>query len=305
MNRKSDLRLCDLGEDAVVRRLARNLPSGDGVIAGIGDDCAVVRPLRRGWSELLKTDCVVEGIHFRPDAPRAAVGWKAAARVVSDFAAMGGTPRHALVTVCLPSDRPVSELDRLYAGIRKAAMRFRFGVVGGDLARSPGPMMVSIAMTGAVRRWVGRAGAKPGDGLYVTGCLGGSGAGRHLRFEPRLDEGIWLTGQRGVRAMMDLSDGLATDLPRLARASGCGFEVDVLRVPRGRGASAEAALCDGEDYELLIAVAPAAAERVERGWKERFPSLRLTRIGCLTAKGEHWLGRTGAGSGWDHFGGDQ
>jgi thiamine-monophosphate kinase len=296
-------RLDAIGEDALVRRIARALPVGRGVVAGIGDDCAVVRPVGRGQLEFLKTDCVVEGVHFAPSAARSAVGWKAMARVISDFAAMGARPRHALVTVCIPPDRPVAELAGLYAGIRKAATRFGVGVVGGELSRSPGGLMVSVAMTGEGRRWVRRGGGKPGDALYVSGRLGGSGGGRHLRFEPRIEQGEWLARRSGVHAMMDLSDGLASDLPRLARGGGCGFEVNVGWVPRHRGASVRQALSEGEDYELLVAIDPAKAAAIERAWGRRFPALPFTRIGRLTRPGAVWVGARATGSGWDHFGG--
>ncbi|MFV1996290.1 MAG: thiamine-monophosphate kinase, partial [Verrucomicrobiales bacterium] len=144
-----------------------------------------------------------------------------------------------------------------------------------------------------------RSGGKPGDVLLVTGRLGGAlRSGRHLRFDPRLEQGRWLTGAVPVHAMMDLSDGLARDLPRLARASGVGFELDAGAVPRHRGCSLAQALGEGEDYELLLAVAARSAGKLEALWRRRFPRLALTRIGRLVAD-------VGEGSdlegGWDHF----
>lgn len=290
------------GEDALVARLQRALrPSGRSVVAGIGDDCAAVKGPGRDLL-LLKTDCVVEGRHFTPRDPALAVGWKAACRAVSDMAACGGTPRHALVTCVVRAGQTERWLEGVYRGLDKAGRAFGFDVVGGELARTDGPAVISVAMTGMVarREFVRRSGGRPGDVLFVTGVLGNSlRSGWHLRFRPRLEEARWLTGNFPVRAMMDLSDGLAGDLPRLAKASGTGFVIDPLRVPRRRGATLGQALSDGEDFELLFAVAPRDADRLESAWRKRWPKLRLTRIGQLTrtSSGEG-LGRA---RGYDHF----
>ena len=290
------------GEDALVARLQRALRRGSrGVVAGIGDDCAAVEGPGRNLL-LLKTDCVVEGRHFTPRDPAAAVGWKAACRAVSDVAACGGVPRHALVTCVVCAAQTKRWLDGVYRGLDKAGREFGFDVVGGELARTDGPAVISVAMTGAVsrREFIRRSGGRAGDVLYVTGTLGNSlRSGWHLRFRPRLEEARWLAGNFRLRAMMDLSDGLAGDLPRLARASRTGFVIDPLRLPRRRGATLEQALSDGEDFELLFAVSPREADRLESAWKKRWPKLRLTRIGQLT--------RTGSGKGlgqargFDHF----
>ncbi len=291
------------GEDEIVSRLRRLLPRPSrSVHAGIGDDCAAVPGPRRGILALLKTDCVVEGRHFLPSDPADRVGWKAACRAVSDIAACGGSPRFALVTCVLPRARTGRWVDGLYRGLRRAARMHGFEVVGGELARTDGPAVISVAMTGEVPRkdFVPRDGGRAGDVLYVTGVLGGSlASGWHLRFAPRATEGRWLAANFRPRAMMDLSDGLAADLPRLAARSGTGFVVDPFRVPRRRGASVRQALGEGEDFELLFAVAPSRAPRLEAAWKKRFPRVRLTRIGSLAPPGtERGLE---SGSGFDHF----
>ena len=291
------------GEDAVLARLRRALrrtPSS--VRAGIGDDCAAVRDGRRGCLTLLKTDCVVEGRHFRSRDSAAAVGWKAACRAVSDIAACGGEPRFALVTCVVRASQTRRWIDGLYRGLEKAARAYGFHIIGGELARTDGPAVISVAMTGEVpaRDFIARGGGRPGDVLFVTGLLGGSlASGWHLRFQPRLEQVRWLVRHFRPRAMMDLSDGLAADLPRLAAASKSGFILDADSVPRRRGASVGQALGDGEDFELLFAVDRRKAARLESAWKKKFPGLRLSRIGRLAPRGvEQGLG---AARGYDHF----
>lgn len=272
-----------IGEDRLVARLARHLPKDQGVIAGIGDDCAIVgRREDRRW-KLLKTDCVIESVHFEPEARPRQIGWKAMARPLSDIAAMGGVPLHALVTLAAHPATPLSRVTGIYAGLRDAAERFGVGIVGGETARSPGPLFLSITLTGEVEaeRCIRRSGGCPGDCLYVTGRLGGSIRRRHLTFVPRIEEARWLGGRFRPNAMMDLSDGLGADLPRLAGASGCGFELNEAALPRHRGVSRKQAISDGEDYELLFAINAARARALERAWHKRFPTVPLTHIGQL------------------------
>ncbi len=278
------MKIAALGEDAVVAAITRGLPLGADVRHGAGDDCAVIGgPRDRVW-QLLKTDCVIEGVHFLPEENPARVGWKALCRAVSDIAAMGGTPRHALITIAVAREVEMAWLRGIYAGLRKAARRFGVSIVGGETARSPGPAFISVALTGEVERarCVVRRGGRAGDTLFVTGRLGGSRAGRHLDFIPRLAEARWLTENFRIRAMMDISDGVAADLPRLAKASGCGFEISEEKIPRTRDCTLVQALGDGEDFELLFAVRSNDAERLAAKWHAHFPELPLTRIGSLT-----------------------
>jgi len=290
-------------EDAVIKRLVRRLRRpGPDVVAGIGDDCAVVRGPVRGVRLLLKTDCVVEQRHFLPTHPARAVGWKAACRAVSDIAACGGVPRFALVTCVVRRGQTGRWLDDLYRGIEAAGREFGFHVVGGELSRTDGPAVINVALTGEVsaRNLVRRSGGRPGDVLFVTGVLGRSlASGWHLRFRPRLVEARWLTENFRLRAMMDLSDGLAADLPRLAAAGRTGFQLDPQAVPRRPGATLAQALGEGEDFELLLALAPREAGRVEVAWAKKFPRVRLTRIGRLAPAGvAEGLGQA---RGFDHF----
>ena len=294
------------GEDALVAALLAQLPPATrahGVCAGAGeDDCAVVKPLPASHRLLLKTDCVIEGVHFLPETPPDQVGWKALCRPLSDLAATGGKGLHALVTLALGRARRREWAVGVYAGLGRAAARYGVTVVGGDTAASPGPSLVSVCLTGSVHRdrCVTRGGGKPGDLLYVTGELGGSFAsGKHLRFEPRLAEARWLARHFSLHAMMDLSDGLAADLPRLARAGRVGFRLSPDQVPTREGCTVAQALGDGEDYELLFAVAPSKQRGLESAWRRKFPGLRLTAVGNLAAAGT-CLGLAAA-TGFDHF----
>jgi thiamine-monophosphate kinase len=291
------------GEDAVVRRLQRLLrrvPAD--VRAGIGDDCAAVKSGKNGTLTLLKTDCVVEGRHFLPRTSPSDVGWKAACRAVSDIAACGGEPRFALVTCVVRKEHTTRWIDGLYRGMEKAARAYGFHIVGGELARTDGPAVISVAMTGEVasRDFTERSGGMPGDVLFVTGVLGRSlASGWHLRFQPRIEQARWLVRNFRPRAMMDLSDGLAADLPRLAAAGGTGFVIDPAVVPRRQKATLAQALGDGEDFELLFAIDSRQAARLESAWKKKFPRLRLTRIGQLAPRGV--AKGLGAVRGYDHF----
>ena len=285
-------------EDLLLGKILKGLPVSDDLVVGPGDDCAVVRT--DGGVLLLKTDCIAEGIHFLRGHDPARVGWKALCRPLSDIAAMGGEPRHALVTIFSPPDLDPGYWADFYKGIRKAARRFGATIAGGEMSRQPRGIAVSVALTGVAPggRFVRRSGGRPGDLLFVTGRLGGSIAGHHLDFVPRLNEGRWLAERARASAMMDLSDGLGSDLPRLARASGCGFEVDLSSLPLRKGASTCDALTEGEDYELLFAIPPRRAAALLEMWKAAFPSTPLTRIGNLDATRSaprDWPG------GWDHF----
>ncbi len=295
------MKLRGYGEDRLVAELTRALALGADVRVGAGDDCAVIgRPRAARW-QLLKADVVVEGVHFtREDDPRR-VGWKAMCRALSDIAAMGGVPAHALVTLAVSPEEEVARVKAIYAGLRRAAAKFGVSIVGGETSRSPGPLFLDIALSGWVERarCVLRSGGKPGDVLYVTGRLGGSRAAKHLDFTPRLAEARWLTAHFRPSAMMDLSDGLAIDLPRLARASGCGFTLNEAAIPRTRGATLAQALGDGEDFELLFSIAPRQAAKLEAAWRTGFPRLALTRIGELNPQST--IRNPQSAHGFDHF----
>jgi thiamine-monophosphate kinase len=277
-------RLRELGEDSLLNKLLPFMPTGSRVIVATGDDAAIVAGPRHDDLIVFKTDCVVEGVHFETGTAPEAVGWKAMMRTFSDFAAVSGLPEFALVTLIVRKEKEVSWVTRLYRGLNRAARRFQVSVVGGETSATRGPAAISVSVIGRVEkhRWVSRRGGRAGDHIFVTGRLGGSIRGKHLRFVPRIEESRWLTANFRIHAMMDLSDGLGADLPRLARASKVGFQIDRDALPRARGATADHAITDGEDYELLFALSARDSDRLERRWSQKFKKVLLTRIGSLT-----------------------
>jgi thiamine-monophosphate kinase len=291
--------------DSLRRRVA--LPRTAGVVLGIGDDCAIVRPrgTREDW--LYTTDMLIEGTHFRRETHSAAdVGWKALARGLSDIAAMGGAARFCLLSLAMASWVDEPWLRKFYDGLLALAGHAKTALIGGDLAHTE-RVMCDIVVAGTVPRGkaMRRDRARAGDTIYVSGALGGSALGlatrkgkawaRHKRPEPRLALGQFLR-TRGVAAAMDLSDGLSLDLHRLAAAS--GLSAEIAAPPVYRGATLEQALHGGEDYELLF-TAPARVP-VPR----EFEGLALTRIGTMrkgTAGAVMLDGEALPPLGYDHF----
>src|SRR4029077_17684439 len=191
----SAMKLREVGEDALLASLLRDLPISRAVIAAAGDDCAVVESPGRKNLLVLKTDCVVEKIHFASATEPILVGWKAMMRALSDFAAISAVPQFALITLIVPAARSTSWVKKLYRGLRRAAARFDVSVVGGETSATRGPAAISVSVTGYVEkdRWISRSGGKKGDDLFVTGRLGGSLRRKHLRLVPRITESRWLT----------------------------------------------------------------------------------------------------------------
>jgi len=250
------------GELELLKWIHARLGRRRGAIAvDSGDDAAV---LRFGRERILfKVDSVLEGVHFRRDDPPEWVGHKALARPLSDIAAMGGVPVAAIAALMMPRSMPMSRAKQIYRGMEKLGVP----VVGGDISTHAGKLAISVSVLGDMRGAlpVLRSGARPGDILMVTGPLGGSIRGKHLKFEPRLEEGRLFATRLRVHAMIDISDGFARDLWHMCNASRVGALVD--SPPIMKGSSIEGALYDGEDYELLVAAPPATARRIEReGW---------------------------------------
>ncbi|MDI6775212.1 MAG: thiamine-phosphate kinase [Verrucomicrobiota bacterium] len=302
------------GELALIQQLCRLLQPGRGVIRGPGDDCAVVRIPGSSSDWLLKSDSVIQGVHFPHNAPAGAVGCKAVGRVLSDIAAMGGRPHWALVNLVAPAGTRIDRLRRIYRGAAALALRHGLAIVGGDTSRGPVLELHVFAVGSAPRsRAVLRSGARPGNALFVTGRLGGSIRGKHLTFEPRVSEGQWL--RDWATAMIDLSDGLATDLRRLVAQSRVGARLRAARIPiapaarrlRDGRSPLHHALTDGEDFELLFAI-PARRQRAFRAaWRRAFrlPCAcigeiirRKDVIECVDAAGKQSVLKS---SGYQHF----
>jgi thiamine-monophosphate kinase len=277
------MKLGALGEDRLLDQLLPRLLSGKAIAMGPGDDCAVVEAHDPRDLLVIKTDCVVEGVHFPPAADAFDVGWKAMMRPLSDFAATSAVPQFALITLVAPEQTEVAWVKELYRGLGRAAKRFEVRIVGGETSSTLGPIAISTSVVGFVEsdRWVSRRGGKACDDLFVTGRLGGALKQKHLQFIPRIVESRWLTKNFSIHAMMDLSDGLGADLPRLARASKLGFKIEMEKLPLTRGATINDAISEGEDYELLFAIPRRHSKRLQEEWKRKFPKLPLTQIGSL------------------------
>jgi thiamine-monophosphate kinase len=285
---------------------------------GIGDDCAILAA-GVALELLVTTDMLMDGRHFRldEDGPLA-VGYKAMGVNLSDIAAMAGRPRAAVVAVALPRGDAIRIAQGLHAGMRALTERFGVDLVGGDTNAWDGPLVIAVTVLGeaTTRGAVRRAGARPGDAILVTGPLGGSlAAGRHLRPEPRIVEAQALHQAAPIHAMIDLSDGLSSDLGHiLAESGGLGAILDEAAIPIHRDAidlscrdsvsALDHALNDGEDFELCLAVAPEDAARL---LADPPAPVRLYRVGEVTAAPGLFL-RTAEGRltqveprGFDHF----
>ncbi len=276
-------------EDALIRAVGAAHPSPPGML-GIGDDCCVWTP--RGPT-CLSVDAIAEGRHFAADADPGLVGRKAAAAAISDLAAMGAVPVGAAVALSCPGRWDAAAI---MAGLGGELARHGCPLLGGDTTGADS-LVVSVTVWGegdpaAGGRLLTRGGGSPGDLLVVTGPLGGSlRSGRHLRPEPRLAEGRWLARHGFVHALMDLSDGLAADAPKLAAASGCGVLLLPEQVPVHDDVppisdTVTAALCDGEDFELLAAIEPAQWPTLQLAWPFDQP---LAVVGWLLPEPGAWM----------------
>src|SRR5437667_6816537 len=295
------MKLRNLGEDQLLNLLLAGPSLGKAVAVGPGDDCALVAIHDRRKLLVLKVDCVVEGVHFLRRTSASDVGWKAMMRQRSDFAATSAVPHFALITVIVPEQTKVAWIKQLYRGLRRATRRFDVSIVGGEMSSTPGEIAIATSVIGFVEkhRAGSRRGGKPGDDLFVTGRLGGALRQKHLQFIPRIVESRWLTENFSIHAMMDLSDGLGADLPRLVRASKVGFKIEMEKFPLTRGVKIDDAISEGEDYELLFAISRRDRIRLQQRWAKKFPNLPLTRIGSLSqlsAKHDQLLPR-----GYAHF----
>jgi thiamine-monophosphate kinase len=337
------LSLSSLGERALIQRittrLATELAQPPWVLIGPGDDAAVIEPAR-GTYDVFTADAVVDGVHFdRTFVPLDAAGHRALAVNLSDLAAMGATPRAALLSLVLPDTIDVDGIDRLLDGLLAVAAAHRVAVIGGNVTRSAGPLVIDVTAIGSIhpRRVLTRGGAKPGDEVWVTGSLGAGVVGvtmlqsdrgadvtspaprgecieRYLRPIPRVRAGVLLGRNRAASSCMDVSDGLGDAVHQIAEASGVGMTIDAAAIPLAAGVREwhaqhggdplAAAIGASDDYELLFTVRPAQRGRL-RAVRTQLGQLPVTKIGVVT-KGRDVLlaeaaGTRGLPRGFDHF----
>ncbi|MFH1857300.1 MAG: thiamine-phosphate kinase [Candidatus Omnitrophota bacterium] len=274
------MKLLRLGEFGLIKRIKETVGRMPHAVEGIGDDAAVLP-----WTEkedlLFTTDMILEDVHFTlKGATPFDIGWKALGVNLSDIAAMGGLPLYAVVALGAPVKLPVTFYDHLIWGMKVLGQRFDTLIVGGDTDRSE-KLIVSIALLGKVERQnaVLRSGSRVGDILCVTGTLGGSRKGKHLSFIPRLLEARCLVKHFRPSAMIDVSDGVASDVRRICEESGVGALVEGSAIPLSKGVTVKEALTDGEDFELLFTLPPQKASRLLR--KKELLKCPVTAIGKI------------------------
>ncbi len=318
-----------LGEKKLIQKIRRSVRGGKSVVTGIGDDCAVLR-VPPGHDLLVTTDFTIEKVHFRRDWHRPElVGRRCLTRGLSDIAAMGGEPQAAFLSLAVSSDVPQKWVDRFLKGLLGLAEEFKLPLAGGDTAQSAGGIQADIVVVGSVPKGkaVLRSGAKAGQQIYVTGELGGSAAvlarlakskpagaeysrafSRHFRPQARVAVGQWLRQRRIASAMIDLSDGLSTDLEHICQESHVGAEIEAAAIPRAqvglgnKRVVLDLALHGGDDYELLF----TSAARVP----SKIAGVRITRIGRTTRSAGMRLIRPDGKArplqarGWEHFKGN-
>jgi thiamine-monophosphate kinase len=315
-----------LSERKLITAIRRSARGGEALVTGIGDDCAVLR-IPTGHQVLVTTDFSIENVHFRRDwHPPELIGWRCLARGLSDIAAMGGEPRAAFLSLALAGDLPPQWVSRFIKGLLDLAGRFKVPLAGGDTAQSVSGVQADICVIGSVPngKSVLRSGAKVGDLIYVTGTLGGSAAAlervrrlqpksyrgmppellRQMRPLPRLPIGQWLRQRRMASAMIDVSDGLSTDLSHICEESRVGAEIEAESVPRSRlvpgkeCAPLDLALHGGDDYELLFTSSQPVPSKIV--------GVEVTRIGRITRRRGLRIISDGKSralpvKGWEHF----
>lgn len=328
-----------MDEFELIGLVTRDLPvSGDGLVCGVGDDCAVITG-SGSRDYLVTTDALFEGVHFRREwiSPRA-LGRKALSVNISDIAAMGGRPLYYLVTIGIQKGTPLKDIESVFEGMRQVAANFRMNLIGGDTCSSERGLLLSLTVIGDVdrSRCVFRKGAGPGDQIYVTGTLGGSALGlsclekglrgmdmreylkKHEDPVPRVPAGQWLAASGCVSSMIDISDGLVADIGHIAESSGVGVKIYADAVPLSEGFVASAVRCHkdprvlaltgGEDYELAFTVPANKAGLFEKMLKVVLPTFGhpVTKIGeVVEGEGVEVVDIHGAslsipGSGFEH-----
>jgi thiamine-monophosphate kinase len=255
--------LKDIGEFGLIERFRKAIKLDSSVVKGSGDDCAVIKWDKQNYL-LFTCDMIVEDVDFLSSCKPELIGRKALAVSLSDIASCGGIPRYAVVSLGLPPNLSVEKVDRIFRGILDLAKEFRVNIVGGDLSRAD-KIVLDISMLGLVekRKLCLRSGAKLGDIIFVTGRLGGSSLGKHLKFKPRLKEARKLVNNFKVNSMIDISDGLIIDLSHILQESRVGAVIYEGLIPQSRQSrNLKDALFTGEDFELLFTLSRKQAEKL-------------------------------------------
>jgi len=275
------LKLKDIGEFGLIDIIRKSVRPSKGVVVGIGDDAAVLESTGKDLV-LLTTDMLESGVHFTKKTRPQEVGHKALGASISDIAAMGGLPTYAVVSLGAPASLPVSYVKNLLKGIDKLAKPFGIVLVGGDMIRSQ-KIVINVGLLGRVKKkdLIKRDGAKKGDLIFLTGRLGGSyKSGKHLTFVPRVKESQFLVKKFKPTSMIDISDGLVSDLKHICQESRVGAVLYEDRIPRTKGSGINQALYDGEDFELLFTLSKTKARRLRRT-RSKF---KFYEIGEITSK---------------------
>jgi len=274
----------ELGEIRTIRRLTSMLKPHPNLSIGAGDDCAVTHIPGSDQDQVFTTDPIIESVHFLPTDEPTQIGNKAAGRVLSDLAAMGAQPQWLLINVVAPASLEIDFLEKIYQGISTLSQRFGATLIGGDLAEGS-VLELHLFGTGTLPAGSAllRSKAQVNDQIFTTGKLGGSRTGKHLNFTPRVEEGLFLRKLGWVHSMIDISDGLGSDLRHILRASNVGAILDANAIPYNH--SLESALFDGEDFELLFTLSPKNTKSLLHAWNQKFKT-PLYLIGTITNQTE-------------------
>ncbi|HDM37614.1 MAG TPA: thiamine-phosphate kinase [Candidatus Omnitrophica bacterium] len=277
------MKLKGLDEFELIKRLTSGLKKDSSIIKGVGDDAAIIK-YKKDKYIILTTDILIEDVHFKiKEAEPELIGHKSLACNISDIAATGGFPKYALVSLGLPKRLDFDFVNSIYKGIKKTANRYNIKIVGGDTSSSK-KLIINIALLGFVDKGniTLRSGAKIGDRIFVSGYLGGAYKKKHFSFKPRLKEALYLVENYKINSMIDLSDGLASDLNQILKASKVGALIYEDKIPLSKEAKdINSALYDGEDFELLFTVDKDEARRIERISSK---IIKLTELGQIVGR---------------------
>lgn len=293
-----------IGEFGLIKRFQKRIKTDSSVIKGSGDDCAVLTFDKYKY-QLFTCDMIVEGVDFTSKDKPYLIGRKALAVSISDIAACGGIPRYCVVSLGIPGNASVEYIDKIAKGLFSLAGQYSINVVGGDISRAP-RLTIDVSLLGLVEKkhLVLRSGAKKGDLIFVTGALGGSIHGKHLRFEPRVKESRYLVKNFKINSMIDISDGLTQDLSHILEQSKAGAIIYEAKIPMSKEAKGlKDALFGGEDFELLFTMPHKEAKKLLKENRMHFKPIGeiMDKKYGLKLMGKDSKERSIASGGFRHF----